>query len=319
MKLGRQRVSFSRDVRFRRWFVSVFAAFAITAAVAMAATAPRNWIRATTIHFSLGASLKLSHNSPETIKQEILDTNTVRLIAKSNGLSDQDLSTVQIAQPSAGRNWVDIYHVEGPERAFKLLSEQLRNYVHAREEGHTRAFLLAAITNRAEASTISDPDLRAVATNRVMLPISWLKKARSGTTTNKAGQVVSKTVSTTRVDGRTVTNETKQIPQVDEVCRWVSYTLVDGEVAWTYFVMFKANASLDYIHDSRCDAKEYDPNYQKVIKEVDDEVHGEMERNGGSGQFGSVHSFWHLKKQKLKAKGIEWRSPSELNPNTIYD
>jgi hypothetical protein len=317
MKLGRQRVS--RDVRFRRWFVSVFAAFAVTAAVVMAATAPRNWISATTIHFGLGASLKLSHNSPETIKQEILDTNTVRLIAKSNGLSDQDLSTVQIAQPSAGRNWVDIYHVEGPERAFKLLSEQLRNYVHAREEGHTRAFLLAAITNRAEASTISDPDLRAVATNRVMLPISWLKKISSGTRTNKAGEVVSKSVSTTRVNGRTVTNETKNIPQVDEICRWVSYALVDGEVAWTYFVMFKVNGSLDYLREEKCDAKEYDTAYQELIKGVEGEVYGEMKRNGDSGQLGSVHTFWRLKKQKLKTKGIEWRSPSELNPDKTYD
>jgi hypothetical protein len=298
---------------FKRWCVSVLAAFAVAAAVAMAATAPRNWISAVTIDFHLGWSLKLSHNSPEIIRAEILDTNTLQLIAKFNGLSDQDLTTVQIAQPSVGK-FVWFYHVESPERAFKVLSEQLRSYVHAREEGHTRAFLLAALTNRVAASTISDPDLRAVATNRGMLPISWLKKTSSGTRTNKAGEVVSKSVTTTRVNGRSVTNETKNIPQVDEICRWVSYALVDGEVAWTYFAMFKANGSLDYIHDSRCDAKEYDPKYQKLIKEVEDEVHEEMKRNGDSGR-----DFWHFKKQKLKAKGIEWRSPSELNPNTIYD
>jgi len=137
--------------------------------------------------------------------------------------------------------------------------------------------------------------------------------------TNKAGNVASRTTSIRVVDGRTVTNETTHIPQVDEVCRWASYTLVDGEVGWRYFVKFKADGSLDYIHDSRCDAKEYDAKYRKVIKAAEDEAHAEMKRNGSFGGFGSVHTFWHLKKEMLKAKGIEWRSPAELNPNTCYD
>ena len=44
-----------------------------------------------------------------------------------------------------------------------------------------------------------------------------------------------------------------------------------------------------------------------------------MKRAGDYGQFGSCHTFWHLKKEKLKVKGINWRSPSELNPNTCFD
>jgi len=56
-----------------------------------------------------------------------------------------------------------------------------------------------------------------------------------------------------------------------------------------------------------------------MIKDVEDEVDGEMKRNGSFGRFGSVHTFWRLKKVKLKARGVEWWSPSELNPNAIYD
>ena len=93
-------MSLSRDMRVKGWFVFVFAAFGITTAVVMSATTPKP-IRATTINFGWGRGfLKLSHNGPKVIRQELLDTNTVRLIAKSNGLSEQDLSTVQIAQES---------------------------------------------------------------------------------------------------------------------------------------------------------------------------------------------------------------------------
>jgi hypothetical protein len=285
----------------------------------VSSTPPRKWKSAASIDFGLGISrLKLSHNTPDVVRQEILDTNTVRLIAASWGLTEADLATVQVSQ-EPGYGWVQVYQLGNSERAFKVLSEQLRNYVRAREEGHTQAFVLAALTNRVAASTLSDPDLRAIATNRTLLPISWLKKAESGTTTNKAGTVVSRTISTKIVNGKSVTNETAHIPQVDEVCRWLTYTLVDGEVAWRYSVRFKADGSLNYIRDSRSDAKEYDTKYQKAIKEVEDEAHAEMKRDGIFGRFGSVHTFWHLKKEKLKARGIEWRSPSELNPNTNYD
>jgi len=311
-------MNLNRDLHLKSWLALVFAAFSIATAAVMPATTPKP-IRATTIDFGWHRGfLKLSHNGPKAIRQELLETNTVQLIAKSNGLSEQDLSTVQLAQESDG-NWLMLNQINTPETAFKVLSEQLRNYVRARQDGHTKAFLLAAITNHVEPSTISDPDLRVIASNRIMLPLSWLKKRGSGNSTNKAGEVISRRVFTTKVDGKTVTNETKHIPQADEICRWVSYTLTDGEVGWEYFLMFKMDGSLHYLREEKCDAKEYDPAYQELIKGVEGEVYGEMKRNGDSGQLGSVHTFWRLKKQKLKTKGIEWRSPSELNPDKTYD
>jgi hypothetical protein len=263
------------------------------------------------------SGLQLSHNNREAIQRELLDTNTLRLIAISGGLTDADLTTVQVAR-EPGEDWVSLSQLGKSEKAFVVLNDRLKIYVQGRQEGHTPAFLLAALAQR-DPSTISDTALRAIATNRLPVPVSWLQRADYGTTTNKAGKIASQTTSWTVVNGRTVTNTITHIPKVDEICRWVSYLLVDGEVGWKYFVQFKADGSVEYVTDSRFDAKEYDAKYQKTIRDVEAEVRAGMKRDGSSGRFGSIHTFWHLKREKLKALGIEWRSPAELNPNTSYD
>ena len=261
--------------------------------------------------------LNLSSNSWKTIQQELFDTNTIRLIAFSHGLSDSDLKTVQIA-PSAGYGFVDLYQIGDAEKAFKILEEQLRNYAEARSGGHMRGFVMDAITNRTASLTNADPGLRAIAAKRPMVAVSWLTKADSGTTTNKAGEPTSVTRIVKRPDGKPQTRPVREVLKADEVCRWVEYTVSEGAFGWRYLVMFKADGSLDWIQDETCDAKELDPKYQKAIKEVENEVRAEMKRDGVSG-LGSVHTFWRLKKEKLDAKEIEWRSPSELNPNSIFD
>ena len=81
--------------------------------------------------------------------------------------------------------------------------------------------------------------------------------------------------------------------------------------------MFIGNDAI--IEHAKYDAKEFDPKYMNTIKDVEDRVHAEMKRNGTFGQFGSVHTFWELKQEYLKAKDIIWHSPEELNPNTRYD
>ena len=285
----------------------------------MSASRPEKWITGTTLFLGHGLSrLELSHNSAETICKEVLDTNLVNLIGKAGDLSDEELKTVQIVRKSEG-NQVEIYQIGEPKKAFNILSARLKAYISSREQGHTRQFLLAAITNRMQLLSIPDTDLRVLVLNKPFLPASWLKKVDSGTRTNKAGQIAGISYVTTFVNGEFQTTTTTNLPVVDEICRWVSYTATDGEITWEYVVNFKANGKLDYIYESKRDAKENDPRYFTIMKDVDEEVEAEMKKNGSYGGLGSIHTFWQLKREKLKAKGIEWRSPGELNPNTNYD
>ena len=100
--------------------------------------------------------------------------------------------------------------------------------------------------------------------------------------------------------------------------RSVTFRIADGDLAWGYQMEMKDGIVDSFVPLGRCDAKDFDPQYRKVMAEVDSLVEAEMKREGVTG-FGSCHVFWRLRKEKLKARGIEWRSPSELNPGTCYD
>jgi len=260
----------------------------------------------------------LPHNKPATIRREVLDPRLIRLMAASRRFTEQQLAGVKIA-PQPGCSWINLYQVGQSEAVFNALTEDLRAYVTARHEGHSQAYLITALTNRLSLSALTDPDLRILATNVPLLAVSWARKTDSGTSTNRAGELVSQTTTLTFVNGQQVTNVTSEIPKADEVCRWVSFTVTDGEIAWNYFMRFKASGAFKYLHSSKCDARDVDPRYKPIMAEVAKEVEAQMKREGSAGQLGSCHAFWDFKKAKLKAKGIDWRSPSELNPGTNYD
>lgn len=35
--------------------------------------------------------------------------------------------------------------------------------------------------------------------------------------------------------------------------------------------------------------------------------------------MGTCHRYWARKKELLKQRGIDWKSPSEMNPDIIFD
>lgn len=304
------------------WTVSLFLGlFCGNSAISQVSpNIPRDTLGATPLglQWEFGG-LKLDHNRPDLIRQELLDPNTIRRIAKARGVSDEGLLSVIIAPDRFGDHELALQHLKGDEVAYTNLAAGLRAYIHERHDGHTREFVIMSVTNRVSLATVSDPDLRLLLAAQPLLVPSQVKKIRSGVITNLANHLASKTTSIVYANGKYSSNETVHIPKTNEVCRWVSFAVVDGEIAWQYLLQLKANGLLDHIDESKADAKDFDPAFENIMKSVEDEAIAEMKKDGSYGKFGSVHGFWWLKREKLKAKGIHWRSPAELNPNTCYD
>ncbi len=296
----------------------VFVALALSGLAQTSPKPPENWISRTTIAWGIKTPFDQNEADPGAIRGEMLDAATFRLIAKSARLQDADLATVQLVSSPRG-NSLDLFQVHEPDKAFKALSPQLEEYFRSRMKGYSMGTWLAALTNHDVVVMTADADLIALLKKRPMLPAGMLRKEASGTTTNRAGLVARTTIQTTIQNGNLQTNRTVHVPKVDEVSRWVSYSLVDGPIAWKYRLQLKPDGSPDSVMETKFDAKELDPKFQPLLKAVDEEVDAEMQRAGSFGKFGSVHTFWHLKKEKLKAKGVEWRSPAELNPHISID
>ncbi len=71
------------------------------------------------------------------------------------------------------------------------------------------------------------------------------------------------------------------------------------------------------IQDSLCDTKEF----KAIENKVDIKVSEQMKKEGFKYPcLGGCHKFWEIKKQILKKDyGIDWLSPSELNPFVMFD
>lgn len=94
--------------------------------------------------------------------------------------------------------------------------------------------------------------------------------------------------------------------------------VLDGEVAWSFDVACTTDGAINYVSMERVDAVEFSPAYDSVINEVKREVEEKMAKEDIKG-LGSCHTYWHLQKDLLKKRGITWRCPTEMNPDTCYD
>ena len=64
----------------------------------------------------------------------------------------------------------------------------------------------------------------------------------------------------------------------------------------------------------------YDPiedtkEYKKVMKEIQPILDREFSEHW----FGMCHGVWKRKKQLLAERGIDWKTPQEMNPETKFD
>lgn len=57
--------------------------------------------------------------------------------------------------------------------------------------------------------------------------------------------------------------------------------------------------------------------YKKAMEKIDPILDKEFPED--EIYMGRCHAYWYRKKQLLKKAGIQWRSPSEMNPNIRFD
>jgi hypothetical protein len=80
-----------------------------------------------------------------------------------------------------------------------------------------------------------------------------------------------------------------------------------------------ANAPSEYRH--LVDPIESDPVQGPIVKSIINEEENRIRTDvGGEWQLGSCHLIWRRTKERLAAEhGINWHSPAELNPSSVFD
>lgn len=228
--------------------------------------------------------IETGDNSPRQICREINDRKLLEYIAESIPVSTSELDQMKM-EFDRDEEMIYFYYYGTDEAAFEKVREMLVYYLEARLDGHTREYARTCLGPPAEPGEIDDPNVAAVLVKDPRVPADRLTKT--------AEQV--------NPDGS----------------RYVYFVLTDGGIAWQYWVICRADGTTGCFVERR-DAKEFDPQYQAVIEEVSRGVKAEMEREGIKG-LGSCYEFWERKQKQLRKRGIEWKSPEELNPGTLYD
>jgi hypothetical protein len=273
--------------------------------------APEHFVSASPI--GLRAQLPLPHNTPSQLRKELLDANTISIIVQRAGVAPTAHATFTVAPDVAG-NGLALYLLSTNAQEACKFAKWLDLYVQGRLEGHTSSCLLTGITNNATDGPL-DSDLAVLIKSYPLLPKSWFHRAGAGALTNSGAEHLHVGAG----DDGSITTLSSRLAESREASRWVSYDLVDDDVAWNFILEFSRAGEVVSLRSIRFDAKEIEPGLVQVFREVDNELSSELRAAGGRIHSPTSRVYWRLKKERLKLKGIEWKSPAELNPGTIFD
>ena len=243
------------------------------------------WFKSRQIGILSVSKLKLSHSILAMIRKELEEEDFLKTIEIHLGLKPEDASRLRLEYNPEYEKFELSRNGVHPS-IFEAVYRTIERYVYQRKVGHTKEYAYVSLRGNYDVVDSNDKYLQALLRQYPGTPVSWLKKA-----------------------------ECKTFRYND--C--VSYYLIDGGVAWVYEIVPKSRPKGGlFCMWERRDAKDYDVKYQQIIKEVEKQVGLQMKREGIRG-LGSIHGFWHLKKEYPKKEGIDWQSPSELNPWKNYD
>lgn len=227
-------------------------------------------------------SLSLGHNDDPSIESELNSKELRALLARAAGLALWRIEHLSFTVDHFG--WTS----NGPVPPG--LSPFVSMYVSARGEGHSAAYardLLNSVRGTPSGSMAFLATLRQD---------DWFGR----------GIVPESRVS--RVERETVNGRE----------RVKSFVVVDGGIAWLHWLQYDEVGDFKHDWTERIDAMEFDPRFTTLIEEANKAADERMVSKENRG-LGSCHSFWSFKKEYLRVRGHEWKSPSELNPNACYD
>jgi hypothetical protein len=218
-------------------------------------------------------------NSPSNIQNEIRSQRFLTILAKRKGIQQREITKLKSHLRFHSYGSYEINEALG-----KNMMDAIELYLETRKAGHSMDYALERLQSEPDKGSLTvDEQLIFAYDKCVCFPRLWIYS----------------------LDVKPGTN-----------C--VTYITLDGELAF-YYIIERTNKRILLSFNFDCvDSKQVLPEYKQVFAEVDAQVSREMKARGSEG-LGSCHSYWDRKKELLKKKGIDWKSPSDLQPLTCYD
>lgn len=227
------------------------------------------------------SGISANSNDVATVQGEINTPVFRALLARSAGVSEWGVRRLGITLGRSVDSWTTSRGVN------YRVANALSTYLSKRAEGHSPAYCRDALALGDGPQSSRHAFLNDIREREGSIPAGWISLVE--TRTNATGG------------------------------RLTSFVVLDGEISWAYALSYNPDGGLGYCISSRRDAVDSDPARTGLVAEVEGLVEARMKEEGSLGQFGSCHRFWQLKELMLKERGVRWRSPSELNPNTCFD
>ncbi len=110
------------------------------------------WFSSTFVHVdSLFDRVKMSHNTPEIIRQELAQSQFLPEMGSALHLPTNDVAKLRFSYNSQYK-WFELEQNGTPPFVFDSVRKAIASYVKERNAGHTRQFILAAVSQQASVS-----------------------------------------------------------------------------------------------------------------------------------------------------------------------
>lgn len=227
-----------------------------------------------------GSERSANKNDWKTVEAEVNQPDFQVLLSKAAGISQWRMGRPNIRL----NNGVNSWDVE--EGLRKSVAEALSRYLSVRAQGHSAAYSQDVMRIGSKRNASTHTFLNDIPVDDEPVPESWISKVE------------------------------KQYGKEGDLM--VGLRVVDGELAWSHSIFYHSDGRFNTQWSECFDPVILSTAYREAIGAIEERIVQEMKAEGIEG-LGSVHTYWSLKKKYLSEIGIDWKSPSVLNPSISYD